>query len=313
MTARRASFMLVVVTALWGVSFTWTHSWQEAGEDADKLLSAVTLIGLRMTLGAVLLGLWQPWLVLAPTRKEHLGGAALAAVFFIGFVLQTWGLAYTTPALSGFFTSLCSAWAPLIALFLWRERVSPWTHLGLLVALAGCAVLVEGWNLGFGDWLTVGASALFAVQMLVLDRLGKSMAPAHLSASFLATTGALGVACAAGLAMGGPGLEAWWGWVYGMLSRRDILVNFLCQTIFPTVLAFHWMNSCQPVVPVTRAALIYLLEPIFSSLFSLAWGPDELSLRLVLGGTLILAGNLFVELPRLVPLWRRARYDAPSG
>jgi drug/metabolite transporter (DMT)-like permease len=297
--------MLVVVTALWGVSFIWTHAWQVASRDVDKLLSAVTLIGLRMTLAAALLGLWQPRLVLCPTGKEHAGGALLATVFFVGFVLQTWGLGYTTPALSGFFTSLCSAWAPLIALCVWRERVAPLTLLGLLVALAGCAVIVEGWNLGAGEWLTVASSVLFAAQLLVLDRLGKSMDPAHLSASFLATTGALGVACSLGVAMRGPGVEAWWGWTLGMLSRREILVNLLCQTIFPTVLAFHWMNSCQPLVPVTRAALIYLLEPIFSSAFSVMWGPDRLSVRLVLGGALILAGNLLVELPRLIPLWRR--------
>ena len=50
-----------------------------------------------------------------------------------------------------------------------------------------------------------------------------------------------------------------------------------------------------------RAALIYLLEPVFAAAYSIAWGLDVLTLRLVTGGVLILGGNLLVELP----LWLR--------
>ena len=76
---------------------------------------------------------------------------------------------------------------PLAYLFL-RQRVAPLTLAGLALALAGCGVLVDGWQLGRGEWLTAAASVLFAVQVLVLDRLGRSLEPAHLSAGFLAAT-----------------------------------------------------------------------------------------------------------------------------
>jgi drug/metabolite transporter (DMT)-like permease len=49
---------------------------------------------------------------------------------------------------------------------------------------------------------------------------------------------------------------------------------------------------------VSRAALIYLLEPVFSAAFSLWWRLDQLTGPLLLGGGLVLAGNLLVELPR---------------
>ena len=57
------------------------------------------------------------------------------------------------------------------------------------------------------------------------------------------------------------------------------------------------MTTYQPHVTATRAALIYLLEPVFGSLLSVLWGHDEPSVRLLLGGGLILGGNLLVELP----------------
>ena len=62
------------------------------------------------------------------------------------------------------------------------------------------------------------------------------------------------------------------------------------------------MMIYQPRVAATRAALIYLLEPVFGSMFSIAWGLDSLSQLLLLGGGLVVSGNLLVELPA----WLRA-------
>jgi drug/metabolite transporter (DMT)-like permease len=292
-TVGRASLMLVVVTALWGASFTWTRSWQLAARDgpADELLSALTLIALRMPLALLLLGLWQPAVVLRPGRREHAGGLVLGAVFFAGFALQTWALAWTTPARSAFFTCLCSAWVPPLAYLFLRQRVAPLTLAGLALALAGCAVLVDGWQLGRGEWLTAAASVLFAAQVLVLDRLGRSLEAAHLSAGFLAATGLLALAGAGLLAAAGPGAGAWARWTAEMLGRPEVLRGLACQAVFATVLAFHWMNTYQPCVPAGRAALIYLLEPVFASLFSLLLGLDQPTYALLLGGLLIIGGN----------------------
>lgn len=304
--AGRASLMLVMVTLLWGMSFTWTKSWQVAahGAPGGELLWSLTLIALRMPLAVVVLGVWQPRILLSPTAREYRGGMLLGAVFFAGFALQTWGLAATTPALSAFCTSLCSAWVPVAGYLLFRERVAPLTLLGLGLALLGCAVLVDGWRLGRGEWLTVLGSFLFTAQVLVLDRLGRSMEPAHLSAGFLLATGGLALAGAFLLALFDPGVSIWYSYTLSILAQREVLLGLLYLAFFSTVLGFHWMNTYQPRVPATRAALIYLLEPVFSSIFSVWWGHDEVTRPLLLGGALILGGNLLVELPRLLRMRR---------
>lgn len=301
-TAEKASWILVAVTALWGISFTWTRQWQLAAREfgLGELLSSLTLIGIRIPLALVLLGLWQPATVWKPTWREYLGGLQLGTVFWVGFLLQTWGLASTTPALSAFFTSLCSAWVPVLAYVCFRERVPMLTLLGLGLALVGCGVLVDGWRLGRGEWLTMVASVLFAVQVLVLDRLGRKMEPAHLSAGFLLATGVLSLVGAVLLAGTEEGIREWWGKVWVMLSQGEILRDVLCLAVFPTVLGFHWMNTYQPLVPASRAALIYLLEPVFSLLVSALWGHDRLTGPLLAGAGLILGGNVLVELPRLL-------------
>jgi drug/metabolite transporter (DMT)-like permease len=298
-TASLATLMLVLTTLLWGMSFPWTKRWQNAAEGAPggELLASLTLIGVRMPLALLLLVLARPRVILAPTLREHAGGFVLGSVFFAGFVLQTWGLAWTTPALSAFFTSLCSAWVPLAAWVLFRERLVPLVLAGLLMGLAGCAVLAEGWRLGKGELLTLIASVLFTGQVLLLDRLGRRFEPSHLSTGFLAASGLFGVAGMLLLAVAGPGLGAWMEWTVAMLARPRILEAVVCLTVLPTVLAFHWMNTYQPRVSPGRAALIYLLEPVFSSIFSVWWGYDNVTVVLLAGGALILAGNLLAEAP----------------
>jgi drug/metabolite transporter (DMT)-like permease len=300
----RATAMLAVVTLLWGLSFAWMKNWQEAAQGAPggPLLASLTLIALRMPLALLALAAWRPRLFTAPTRRESAVGALIGVTFTAGFVLQVWGLNWTTPALSAFVTSLCSAWAPLLAWACLGVSVGRLNLLGLAVALAGIAVLGlkldEGWRLGRGEALTLVASLLFALELLQLDRLGRTVNSAHLTAGFLGTAAVLSGAAAAVVAARGPGLGAWAAWVGGMLRNPPVLRDLALMTLLPTVLAFHWMNVYQPRVPASRAALIYLLEPVFSAAFSVWWEHDRVTAPLLLGGGLVLAGNLLVELPR---------------
>ena len=301
--AGRASFMLVVVTLLWGVSFPWTKRLLAEASDCPggATLASLTLIAVRMALALALLATWQPGVYRRPTWREHGAGVLLGATFFGGFAPQTVGLAYTTPALSAFFTGLASAWAPLLGWALFGLSVPRLTFLGLGVALAGTAVLVEGgFRLGPGEWLTIAASLAFAAQILMLDRLGRRFSPAHLTPGFFAATGALALLGAIATSTMGPGYLAWADWTGAILGHPRVVFDLLLLALLPTVLSFHWMNTYQPLVPASRAALIYLLEPVFSSVFSVCLGYDTVTAPLLIGGGLILAGNLLVELPGLL-------------
>jgi drug/metabolite transporter (DMT)-like permease len=311
--------MLVLVTLIWGVSFSLSKNWQEAakGWPGGGLLAGLTLIALRTSLAVVLLIAFQPKLIRQSTRREHLSGAAIGVVFAVSFVLQTWGLATTTPGLSAFITSLSSAWVPLLAYLVLRTPVAGITVLGMLVGVAGTAVLglntdpASGWQLGEGEGLTLAATVLFAVQVLLLDRLGKRVRSAHLTVGFLGVTAVLAGVLGVVVAAVGPGVGAWLQWTADMLRQPAVLGDVALLVLLPTVLAFHWMNVYQPLVSAGRAALIYLLEPLFAAAFSVAWGHDLLTARLFLGGGLILAGNLLVEAPYWVQQWRR-KHDTRS-
>jgi drug/metabolite transporter (DMT)-like permease len=301
--------MLVIVTILWGLSFPLMKNWQDAADECPggKSVASCTLIALRMILALLVLALVRPRLFVRPSRREHQIGLLIGTIFFLGFMLQVRGLASTTPALSGFITSFGSAWVPLLAWVWFRLAPAPLTLLGMGLGVVGTVVLGmadwEGGHWGEGEGLTLLASWLFAVEVLLLDRLGRTIQSAHLTVPFLALSGVLAFLVAAISAAGEAGVGAWLAWTAHMLQKAAILRDVCLLTLLSTVLAFHWMNVYQPRVAANRAALIYLLEPVFSAVFSLIGGHDDLSLRLVVGGGLILGGNFLVELPA----WLRSR------
>src|SRR5437870_2660963 len=111
-TTRNATLILVIVTVLWGLSFPLMKVWQTTAEqiqvgsvvsassspvptsakDANvdlpigALLSASTLIAIRMLLAAGILAACQPRLVSQPQWREHGYGAVLGVIFIAGFI-----------------------------------------------------------------------------------------------------------------------------------------------------------------------------------------------------------------------------------
>jgi drug/metabolite transporter (DMT)-like permease len=302
-----AAAMLVVACLCWAAFFSLCKNWQVAAHacPGGDLVASLTLLGLRTLLALAAFAVWKPRLFLKPSRHELAVGLLLGSLNGLGNVLQVWGLASTSPALSGFFTSLASLWVPVLALACFRLPVAGATWAGMALGLAGLAVLGiqtgDSWGLGFGDGLTVLSSLAFAWFILLLDRLGRGVNAAHLTLVLIAVTGLPTVVLAVGVAAWQGQLLAWLGWLGEVLGQPAVAGDVLLLTLLSTILATHLMSAYQPRVPASRAALIYLLEPVFAAGLSVAVGHDSVSGRLLLGGALILGGNALVELP----LWIR--------
>jgi drug/metabolite transporter (DMT)-like permease len=317
--------MLVFITLLWGLSFSLMKNWHLASGSCPggAPVAGLTMVALRMFLALAVLAVVLPRLFLAPSRREFAIGFVLGIINSLGFVFQVTGLAWTSPALSAFVTSLASAWVPLLLFAFFRISVHRLTLIGLIVGIAGAAVLgirsnLEGqgpeFAFGWGEILTFVSTWFFALVIVFLDRFGRSVESAHFTVAFLAGTGLPALGIVAAMTAVRSETAAWVGWMSAMLQQPVIWRDLGLLTLLCTVLPFHWFNVYQPRVPASRAALVYLLEPVFASLFSLLWGHDTLALPLLVGGSLILAGNALVE----VPSWfrnakRRAEVQASEN
>jgi drug/metabolite transporter (DMT)-like permease len=305
--------MLTLATLFWGMSFPLTKSWQLAVDDMhwSELLSATTLITIRFTAALVIFSVFRPALVLNLQWKAHASGFGLGLINSSGFMLQIVGLASTTPANSGFYTSLASVWTPIMAWLAFRAPVGAPTLVGLTLGMAGAAVLgiqpEAGWALGHGEALTLLSSLIFSILIVSLDRVGKRFPSGHLTAGFLMGTWLPATVVALVLASQNPGWYSWQNQVRQALTRPAVARDVILLTIFCSVLANYLFTVYQPRLTPARAALIYLLEPVFAACFSMSIGHDQLTPRLALGGGFILLGNVIVETPKL---WREFRRPA---
>jgi drug/metabolite transporter (DMT)-like permease len=310
-SSTKATGMLVVVTLLWGLSFSLMKNWHIAAASCPggPAVAALTMVALRMFLAIGILAVVLPRLFVAPSRREFGIGFLLGAINSIGFVFQVTGLAWTSPALSAFVTSLASAWVPLLMFVLFRISVHRLTLVGLVLGIAGAAVLgirtspedgASEITFGWGEILTFFSTWFFALVIVLLDRFGRGVESAHFTVAFLTGTGLPALIIMLLMTAARSETAPWLGWTSEMLSSPLIWRDLGLLTVLCTVLPFHWFNVYQPRVAASRAALIYLLEPVFASMFSLLWGHDTLGLHLIIGGSLILVGNALVEVPAWV-------------
>lgn len=273
----RATAALLLVSLLWGTTFVAVKS---ALDDVTPLL----FVGLRFTLAAA----GSALLVRRPgDLRAALGaGIPLGAVLAAAYAAQTIGLTTTSPSRSAFITGVNVALVPLWGLAWLRILPRKGAVVGLAVVIPGLWLLTSA---GRGDWSagdtwTLACAVLFALHVVMLNRLAPGRPPGALLAVQLSVTAALALGAA-------PLLER------PAVAVTPTFVTALALTGLLATTATTWLQiRYQPRVDPTRAALIYAAEPVFASLFSFLILREVLSGPAWIGAGLILAGIVMSEL-----------------
>jgi drug/metabolite transporter (DMT)-like permease len=305
--------MLVLANVLWGLSFPLIKA---IAFEHQRLLPASSswfvtacMLAPRFVFASAIMAVWQRGALRGMNRQEVRQGLGLALFAMLGMVFQNDGLQYTSASTSAFLTQIYAILIPLW-LALRRRRLPPATvWISCALVLSGVAVLarldVRDLHLGRGEIETLVSSLFFMGQILLLDR------PEFLANRPVQMTFVMFVAEAvASLVLVGatlPRLAA----IPVLLASAPWLGFTLALTLICTVGAFTIMNTWQPRITATEAGLIYCPEPLFASCLALflpglfaRWAgftyPNEtLTVNLLLGGGLITAANLLIQLKPL--------------
>jgi drug/metabolite transporter (DMT)-like permease len=280
MSTRRGQLLataaLLAVTASWGSTFFMIKDLLERMPTLDFLAVRFTIAGL------VMFALAHRY-VLALPRETLRRAVVVGAIYGVAQILQTAGLAHTAASVSGFITGMYVVCTPLLAAALLGTRITGVTWAAVALATAGLGVLtLEGLSVGYGEALTFVAAVLYALHIVALGAWSTARDALGMSVVQLLV---IAVICLVATAPDGVVLPE---------TRQD-WVAVVYMALVAGALALIAQTWAQSQLSPTRTAIVMSMEPVFAAFFAVLLGGEDLGARMLVGGAMVLAAMLVVE------------------
>ena len=268
---------LVGVTAVWGCTFLVV-------QDAIARMPVMDFLAWRFLIASVVMIALRPTCLRNVTRLELLRGVGLGTMLGLGYIAQTYGLRYTSAAISGFITGMFVVLTPVMSWILLRRKTNRNTWMVIALATVGLALLsLNGWSVGIGELLTLGCAVFFAIHIVGLGEWSSQYEPYAFALLQIGAVAVLSLIVATPEGIAVPPDPGVWE-VVGITGVLATAVAFFVQT---------WAQS---LVSATRAAVVMTMEPVFAGLFAVVIGGNQMTLRTLGGAACILAAMFIINL-----------------
>jgi drug/metabolite transporter (DMT)-like permease len=275
----RAEFYLLSMTVVWGSTFVLTKIVLES-------TSPFVYVAIRFAIASILFTALFIRRIRMMSKDAFIKGGILGILLFIGMVVQTVGLKYTSASKSAFITGLMVVFTPIFQLLIERRPPKLGNVIGVVLVAFGLYLLTspKGSEFNIGDVLTLICAIIFALYTVFIDIFGKEHDPAHLSfVQFLLT------ALFAMLII--PFVEDPY-----LNVNTNLLMILIYLAIMPTVVALYILTKYQKYTTPTRSAIIYSMEPPIAAFFAYFIIGELIGFVGFVGCILILIGLIVSEL-----------------
>ena len=280
MQMKLAPWALLAVAAMWGISFVWMKDILDQ-QDVYSFLTS------RFIVAAAAMIALRPSVLKRFTKDLVMKGLVIGMALGSGYIFQTLGLERTTPAITGFITGLYVVFTPLLASIFLKERLTKAMWGYVFLAVLGLGILsVKGWSVGLGEIFVLISAVLFAIHIILLGSWSKNF-----DAYALTVMQLIGCALLASIPAS----------INGFVAPPDthVWAVIIFTALFATAIAFVIQTWSQARISTTKVAVILTMEVVFAALFSFMYGMEPFTLRLALGGTLVLIAMLAIVQPRV--------------
>lgn len=290
---RTPLLLMVLVTLL--AAAGWLFS-----KEAIRELPPAAFIGSRFLLAALLL-LPLAWLrEPPPTRAQLVRASGCGTLLGASLLLWVTAISQSDALGSGaFIMSVATLMAPLAAWGAFRAKPGRHYWLTLPIAIAGLLLLSSSthWGVSLSLFWFLAAATTLGIQLAVHRHFAQSIAPTWLTCIQLAMTGLLGTLLSllteqwpeAGVSHG------IWGW-------------FAASVLIATTLRYWLLTHALSKMTTAHAALMMLLEPVWTLLLSTLFYSEPLGGAKLAGAGLVLGALVLYQLPLLL---RSARLKTP--
>lgn len=274
---RFAPWALLAVSMAWGLSFV-------VMKDPIAKQSVNSFLFTRFVVAVLAMLVLQPS-VLKKIDREILGKGFIAGLLLgSGFILQTLGLARAGAAITGFITGLYVVATPVIAALVLKAKISRFTWGCVALATMGLALLsLTGWSIGIGEFFVLLCAIVFGAHIVALSRWSNGLDAYAMTVVQLTTCALLTGAISFGQGYEAPANLSGW------------LVIFYTAMIC-TAIAFVIQTWSQAHMSATKVAVIMTMEVVFAALFAVIFGGETLTLKVLIGGAMVLAAMFMIVL-----------------
>ncbi|HEX7254811.1 MAG TPA: DMT family transporter [Gaiellaceae bacterium] len=289
-----ATLALVVVTAVWGVTFVQV-------KDAVALYPLLAFLAVRYLIATASLAPVALLRLRGLGRDGLVAGSILGGLVALGIGLQTAGLERTTVTSTGFITGLYVLFTPLLGLALFRTPIPRQLWLAVGLALVGLALLSgvpEG--SATGDALVLASTVAQALQIVMVERYANRFDAFALTWVEVASAAAVFLALA--LAFGDLSVP----------RGTTVWAALIVTGLFAVAFAYLVQIWAQRRVSATRIAIIFSLETVFAGLFGYLLAGDRIGTLGLVGCGVIFVGILIAEPAAAATLRRLVGRPAPE-
>jgi drug/metabolite transporter (DMT)-like permease len=237
----------------------------------------------RSLIAVTILFLIRPKSVIRIKKSDFKNASVIGIFLGSGYLLQSWGLQYTTATASGFIAGMFVVFTPLVGALIFRDRIRGITWLAIVVAVFGLGIMtLRGVGFGFGESITLVTALMWSLQITFLSRWGRPEIAWAVTTIQMLVVAVMSLVLAAALGtLELPPSSLWDELVY--LGAGAGALALLLQT---------WG---QAQVSAVRAAIIFTLEPVWGAIFSVIIVADVITPPISIGGALIISAMLISE------------------
>ena len=277
----------LLATLFWGMSFIWTSI-------LLKDYEPVTIIFIRLIISTLFLFsvmfLTRSFTLIR--RKDLLLLAASSVMNpFLYFLMENYGLKYSSPAIAAVIISTIPVFSPIPAYFIFKERLTWYNFAGIAISFAGILLMLIAPGFSFasnplGILFLFGAVVSALIYSVTLKKLSAGYSPLTII-SWQNLTGIL--------------LFLPFFLVFELKKTLavpltyDIISSFLFLALLASSLAYVFFVKSVKALGITKANIFANLIPIVTAVFSFILLGEVFTIRKVAGILVVIAGVLLSE------------------
>ncbi len=290
----KAELILFLITFIWAGTFVII-------KPTLNFISPLLFVTIRFVIASLVLFLIYRGKILKIPMTSIKMGSILGIFLFVGFVVQTIGLKYTTATKSALITGTFVVFTPLLQVLVERKPIKMGSILGVVLVFTGLLFLSSGEDNFFlfiktlgsdfnlGDFLTLVCAIFFAGYIVYLDIISDKTDFVHIVWLQIVIT-----------MIGSFILMISFNWLeletIKLEWNNQVLFTILYTSIFATIITTFLQTKYQKYTTPTRAAIIFTSEPLLASILAYLILNETISIFGLIGGFLIILGVLTSEL-----------------